>query len=177
MKMGAAVTIGDGRISESQLNTAVTGWQDAYKAHPLPAQQLSLVDPESTQRSVLAQLVTMKVSEQAAADNGIAVTPAQIDSAINEISRGGGQKMFDLIALSFGVPPSHTREFARTIVINNKLAAGATSEQQAQEKATAALLTTAKAMGIKINPRFGEFADGQFAPPVTLLSRLETGTQ
>lgn len=177
-RMGAAATFeGAPRISETELSTAVTQWRDSYRENPLPAQQLTLADPESTPRSVLSRLIAMRVSERAAKDRGITVTSAQVDDFVRQVTRDGGPDLFDVFTMSYGIPPSHGREFARMIVINNRLATGASSEAAANEQVHQALTRTAQGMGIEVNPRYGEsYDDGLLQPPVTRLSTRESGT-
>jgi hypothetical protein len=176
VKMGAAATLGDNRISDSTLNGAVSDWQDAYKANPLPSQQLQLADPDSTDRSVLTRLISFQVSDRAAVDQNITVTPAQLDDVVTQVTRGGGAKVFDMFAVSVGVPPQYSPELARLIVINNQLAGTATTQEEAQQKISSALSTAAKELGVKVNPRYGDFTDGQLTAPIAKLSRPETGT-
>ncbi|MEO3782527.1 SurA N-terminal domain-containing protein [Actinocorallia sp. B10E7] len=174
-RMGAAATFGDvPRISEAELSDAVTEWRDSYRANPLPAQQLTLADPESTPRSVLSRLIAMRVSEKAARDRGIVVTSAQVDGFIDKVAREGGRNLFDLFTISFGVPPSHSREFARMIVVEERLATGASSGAAANEQVHQALTQTAQKMDIKVNPRYGGgYADGLLRPVRTCLSLME----
>jgi len=176
-RMGAAATFGDTpRISEAELSGAVTEWRDSYRENPLPAQQLTLADPESTPRSVLSRLISMRVSEKAAGDRGIVVTSAQVDDLMSQVSREGGAELFDLFTMSYGVPPSHRREFARMIVINNRLATGAGSDAAANEQVHQALQQTARKMGIKVNPRYGSgYDEGLLRAPVTTLSSRGSG--
>ncbi|GAB3658145.1 SurA N-terminal domain-containing protein [Actinocorallia lasiicapitis] len=174
--MGAAATLSDGRISDATLNDAVAEWQAAYKETPLPAQQLQLAADDSIDRSVLSRLISIRIADRAAADNHLQITPAEIDSVIAQVSRGGGEKVFDTFALAYGVPPTYARDFARMITINDELAVGATTQEEAQQKVGPPLKKASDALGIVINPRYGEYKDGMLAPPVTKLSRPETGT-
>lgn len=177
-RMGAAATFGDApRISEAELSSAVTAWQAAYQEHPLPAQQLTLADPGSIKRSVLDQLIALRVHEQAAENRGIVVTSAQVDGLIRQLTQNRGEDLFERFTLSYGLPPSHSRDFARMIMIQNRLAVGAASGAAANEQVHQALVQTAKAMGIKVNPRYGaSYDEGLLQPPVTVLSSQETGT-
>ncbi len=177
-RMGAAATFGDGpRISEAELNDAVAEWQDSYRSNPLPAQQLTLTDPESTQRSVLSRLIALRVSERAAEDRGIVVSSAQVDGIVRQVAPDGDDRPFRLFTLSYGIPPSLSREFARMIVINDRLATGAGSDAAANEQVHQALLQTARTMRIKINPRYGSgYDEGLLKPSVTRLSSQETGS-
>lgn len=176
-RMGAAATFGDApRISEAELSTAVSEWRDSYRENPLPAQQLTLADPESTPRSVLSRLIAMRVSEQAAEDRGITVTSAQVDDFVDQVAREGGEELFGVFTMSYGVPPSRSREFARMVVISNRLATGAASDAVANEQVHQALTQTAQKMGIRVNPRYGgSYADGLLQPVQTCLSSRGNG--
>ncbi|GAA3200499.1 SurA N-terminal domain-containing protein [Actinocorallia longicatena] len=173
VQMGSAATLGDDRISDSTLNEAVSDWQDAYKANPLPAQDVHLADPASIRRSVLVGLVLFRVADQMADDNGITVTDAEIDQAIKA---NGGEAEVTRAALGQGVSPEHTRDFLKYVLVNQKIAAGSTSQEEADQKTAAARKKALGELDIKLNPRFGEMSDAGFGDVVTRLSRPETGT-
>jgi hypothetical protein len=176
-RMGAAA-IFDGvpRISEAELSDTASAWQDAYRENPLPAQELRLADPESIKRSVLSQLIALRVTERVAAERGIEVTSAQVDGAIRQITQNRGEDLFHLFTLSYGLPPSHSRDFARMILIQGRLAVGADSDAAANEQIHQALAQTARKLKVKVNPRYGaSYEDGLLQDPATRLSRQGTG--
>jgi hypothetical protein len=178
VQAGAAATLNDSTISSSELNSAVASWQHLLKANPRAREQLQLAFPDSEQRSVLSNLIQIKIGEQTAKDAGLTITPAEIDDVVNKLSQGQGQEAFDLGAMTIGIPPESSRDFAELVAIENKLGVGEATDDARVAKVKGALVQTAKNMDIKVNPRFGSFDPNNFSLSAasTKLSAVETGT-
>jgi hypothetical protein len=178
VQAGAAATMNDSTISTADLHSAVDSWQDLLKANPRAREQLQLAFPDSEQRSVLSNLIQIQIGKQTAKDAGLTISPAEIDDVVNKLSQGQGQAAFDLGAMTIGVPPESSRDFAELVAIENKLGMGEATDEARVTKVKGALVQTAKDMHIKVNPRFGSFDPNNFslAPAVTKLSAMETGT-
>jgi hypothetical protein len=178
VRAGAAATLNDSTISTAELHSAVSSWQDLLKANPQAREQLQLAFPDSEQRSVLSNLIQIQIGKQTAKEAGLTITPAEIDDVVNQLSKGQGQAAFDLGAMTIGVPPESSRDFAELVAIENKLSVGETSDEARVTKVKGALIQAAKNMNIKVNPRFGSFDPNNFslAPAVTKLSAVESGT-
>jgi hypothetical protein len=178
VKAGAAATLNDSTISSAELNSALDSWQDLLKANPRAREQLQLAFPDSEQRSVLSNLIQIEIGKQTAKDNGVTISAAEIDDVVNKLSQGQGQAAFDLGAMTIGIPPESSRDFAELVAIENKLGIGQTTDEARINKVKGALVQTAKNMNIKVNPRFGSFDPNNFSltPAVTKLSSVETGT-
>ncbi|MCD0447825.1 hypothetical protein LO762_01245 [Actinocorallia sp. API 0066] len=167
VRMGAAATFADApRISQDDLADATAEWQAFYAKHPLDRSVLMLPKANSLQGSVLAALIGLRVAEETADERGIEVTDAEVDRFVSTLT-GGQPVRFDQVAMRFGVAPSHSRQFARTVLINDRLAQGAVDEEASVRQVGDALAETARGMGIRVNPRFG----GAYAPgfPLGLL--------
>ncbi|GAB2813535.1 hypothetical protein GCM10022221_09070 [Actinocorallia aurea] len=181
VRMGAAATFADApRISQDDLGTATEEWQRFYARHPLDRSILLLPQADSLQGSILAGLIGMRVADRTAAERGIEVTDAQVDQFVSQLT-GGQTARFDQVAMRFGVAPSHSRQFARTLLITDRLSQGAADEDAAVRQVGDAFGASARAMGIKVNPRFGDdYASGvrlgMLYPPIQHLSALATGT-
>jgi len=178
VQAGAAATLNDSTISSAELNDALSSWQDLLKANPRAREQLQLAFPDSEQRTVLSNLIQIEIGKQTAKDNGVTVSAAEIDDVVNKLSQGQGQEAFDLGAMTIGVPPESSRDFAELVAIENKLGIGQTTDEARINQVKGALIHTAKQMNIKVNPRFGSFDPNNFSlvPAVTKLSAVETGT-
>jgi hypothetical protein len=175
---GAAATLNDSTISSAELNSALSSWQDLLKANPRAREQLQLAFPDSEQRTVLSNLIQIEIGKQTAKDNGVTVSAAEIDDVVNKLSQGQGQAAFDLGAMTIGVPPESSRDFAELVAIENKLGIGQTTDEARINQVKGALVQTATNMNIKVNPRFGSVDPNNFslAPAVAKLSAVETGT-
>lgn len=181
MRMGAAATFADSpRISQSDLSGATSEWQEFYARHPLDRSMLLLPEADSLQGSILAGLIGMRVADRTARERGIEVTDAQVDQFVSQLTAGQPGR-FEQVAMRYGVAPSDSRQFARTVLINDRLAQGAVGEDAAVRQIGDALAGTARGMGIKVNPRFGDaYAQGVplglLYPPSHWLSDPATGT-
>jgi hypothetical protein len=149
LKPGAAAIVGDHRITVSELDSAVTRWSKEIPSHPetqqivakaqqaSPPQQVPF-DPSSPQRSALYQLINIRVLDEVARDQHVAVTPGQVDAFV---AATGGRPNLDASVLAEGLPTSYGNDFARSVLVRQALA-----ERQAGG---------GPHIDIKINPRFG----------------------
>lgn len=179
-KMGAAATVGDQRISADDLDTAVGQWQKAYNANPLPSNQLRLLDNSSIPRSVLYNLVVFKLADEAARRQGVRVSPGSLDKTIAAV---GGEQRVRQEAVVMGVPPQRARDYARFQLDVQGIAGAvgpapktAADQQKAQTALSNVIVTTARSMGVDVNPRYGRFDYRQLAiaSDSNRLSRPET---
>jgi hypothetical protein len=195
-KMGAAATIGDQRIATSRLDSVVADWHAEFTRNPDAGQlqqqlqqqgQRVPADPESPVRSALYQLIEFRVWNEVARQKGITITPSQVDQAI---AVNGGDRVINANLLAADLPSRYGRDFVRSALIMRAAAqqAGATLDPRAQvdpQQQQAALrqvqqsyTDAAKALDIKVNPRYGAYDPMQvgLAPVVYTLSRSESGT-
>ncbi|MBC6459058.1 SurA N-terminal domain-containing protein [Actinomadura sp. HBU206391] len=194
VKLGAAATVGDQRITVSQLESVVDDWQREFAANPDAGQlqqrlqqqgQQIPFDPDSPIRSALYQLIEIRVWDQVAKDKNITVGRGQVDEMI---ARNGGDRVIHANLLAGSLPVRYSRDFVRSGLILQAVAqqAGATvgaqpqANQQQQQEALRRLqetyLSAAKTLKIKINPRYGSFdpRQGGIAPMVHTLSKNGT---
>ncbi|HEY3687246.1 MAG TPA: SurA N-terminal domain-containing protein [Streptosporangiaceae bacterium] len=166
-KMGAAAMVGGQRITTDDLNGAVTEWQKAYNANPLPSSELRLLDTSSIPRSVLYNLVVFKLADEAAKRQGVGVSDGSVDKAIAAV--GGESRVADE-AVVMGVPPERARDYAR-FQLDLQGIAGAlgprpksmAEQQKIQAGLSKVMRTTARSMKIDVNPRYGRFDYSQLA--------------
>jgi hypothetical protein len=175
VKLGAAATIGDQRITTSQLESVVEDWRREYAKNPDAAQlqqqlqqqgQQVPFDPDSPVRSALFQLIELRVWDQVAREKGITVARGQIDELI---ARNGGERAINASLLAGSLPVRYSRDFVRSNIIVRTVAqqqgvavdTQAPVDQQQQEQALRRLqetyLRAARALKIKINPRYGSY--------------------
>jgi hypothetical protein len=185
VKMGAAATVGSKRISDATLDSAVTGWKAAIQKDPLNLQNVHLTDQSSIPRSVLTWLITFKVGDEVAKENGLSVTPGQLDLyriAVDSSSSQQGQPPLSVQALENGIPPAYVDELVRFLYIHKTLigaaAPGGQDTQAAEASFSQAMTKAAKKLNVQVSPRYGAF-DYQsigLAPVKSLLSAPESGT-
>ena len=191
VKVGAAATVGDQRITISQLESVVDDWQREFAKNPDAGQlqqqlqqqgQQVPFDPDSPVRSTLYQLVEMRVWDQVAREKGVAVGRGQVDEMI---ARNGGDRVIHANLLAGSLPVRYSRDFVRSGLIVRAVAqqAGATvdaqapvdqqQQQEALRRLQEAYLHAAKTLKIKINPRYGSFdpRQGGMTPAIHTLSK------
>ncbi|GLZ10071.1 lipoprotein [Actinomadura sp. NBRC 104425] len=194
-KAGAAALVGDERITTATLDGAVRDWQAQFRADPvanqmraypgdsdqqLAAEALS----ESDMRGALNMLVKIRVADEVARRNGLAITEGTVDRTIAALDRQGGARS---VTLAYGLPARYTRDLARYLTVQDQLAVrlGADPADPRGPRTTTAMqgvvdrfVRTAADMDIKINPRFGTFDPRQVAiqPMRQRLSATDSGT-
>lgn len=198
VKMGAAATVGDDRVTTSQLDRTVAQWQDEFAKNPRAgllqqqAQQQGQrvpYDPDSPHRSALYQLLDFKVWDEVARQQGVTVTQGDIDRLLGSL---GGQSNVAASVLASDLPVRYTPDLARVAVVQRELLQryGLTpnaqgqidpgTQQRAARQLQAAYTAAASKLKITINPRFGAFDPQQLTEPlrpvVYRLSKTESGT-
>jgi parvulin-like peptidyl-prolyl isomerase len=105
VRAGAAATVGDDRITSSQLTAVVDrGLKDPS------AQQNVGADKPAFERSVLARLIQHLVLAKAAADNHVSVDGAAVDAAFDSFAQQlGGEQQLRSEALKAGIAAQDLR--------------------------------------------------------------------
>ncbi|WP_181871153.1 SurA N-terminal domain-containing protein [Sphaerisporangium album] len=152
VSLGSAATVGDQRISSSELNAEIEEYQAALKKAKISEAQLQI---PSVPRAILLQLIYFRQFEQFARRNGVVVTEGDVDKFITE---QGGMQQIGPAALSKGVPPSETRAWIRAAIIYQKglerFGANLT-DQASVQAAQMKLFGQMDAVPVKISPRYG----------------------
>jgi hypothetical protein len=169
VKLGAAATMSNQRITIATLNTEVTNLSQAVKQYSGTIQKTATQETQQT----LTWLVRFQINEELARQAGITVSTAQAQAALAQIYADGksaaeAQGLTNvtptLILAAYGVPPNMHAELGRYQAINNqfiKNANGGTlpASTSAQTAAVAQLqhaqCLAAKSLTILINPQFG----------------------
>jgi hypothetical protein len=177
VKLGAAAVVGNQRITVATLNTEVTNLSRYVKLYPGTVQ---LTPAQETQQT-LTWLVRFKINEQLAEQQGITISTAQAQSALNEIftaakanaqAQGISNVTLNLILTANGIPPNMATEVGRYQAIDDQFALRANggqapSTQNAQaavaDKLNKARCVVAKQLKIQVNPQYGRLDYSQYA--------------
>jgi hypothetical protein len=180
VKTGAAAIVGNERISDAKLDSAVTEWtkelphypeaqqlvQQAQSQQPGQQQEQQSVqpyDPSSPQRSALYLLIQMRTWDELAREQGVTTTPGQVDALV---ASRGGQSILDTSVVAQGLPTSYTDEFAKMVMIQQVIAQhygvnpqGATNaqEQAAGQRLLNDIMAAGHKLKITVNPRYGSY--------------------
>jgi hypothetical protein len=168
VKMGAAATYDDGRISTASLDDAVSSWNKEFTKTPsagLARQQTEQAqsgavpwDSTNPSRSTLQQLLNIKVWDEVAVQQGITITDTEVDKTVQD---NGGARFLQIVPLAVGLPESKARDYAREVAIqkavltNSGEVVGAQLTQQQYNLLATAYSNAIKALKIKVNPRYG----------------------
>jgi len=181
VKMGAAAIVGSDRITVTQLDDQVSAYEQVYPKYASAVQVTSSKVPSE----VLAWLIRFQIRDQLAADSGITVTPAQVQTAINEINvegkayaseSGVSDYSLDLLLVANGLAPDLVNELGRYQAIENEYltkANGGTSpsstsqENAATKKMTKAECSAAESLDVQVSPQFGTFDYSEYSVSAT----------
>jgi hypothetical protein len=186
LKMGAAAVVGNQRISIATLDTEVTNLSQAAAQYPA---QVNLNASQRTQ-ATLTWLIRYMITEELARQQGITVSAAQGQNALNQAvtraessaaQQGLANATQTLILAASGIPPNTSAELGRYEAISDQYltmanggtlpAAGSAAATAAQNKLSQAECQAAKALNIQVNPQFGALDFTQYRivdAPVTV---------
>jgi hypothetical protein len=178
VKVGAAAIVGSQRITIAKLDTDATNLDQTAKQYPAVV-QLSQV--QVTQQT-LTWLIRFMINDELARQNGITVSTAQAQSALDAIykqakesaqAQGIPNASLDLILVANGIPPNQREEVGRYQAIDDAFlkqanggttpASGSSAGNAAAAKLTKARCVAAKSLNIKVNPQFGQMNYNQIA--------------
>ena len=187
VKLGSAAIVGNERITIARLDTEVASLSRTVKLYPGTVQ---LTQEQKTQQT-LTWLIRFEINDQLARQEGITVSTAQGEQALDEIysaakasaqAQGIKNVTLDLILVANGIPPNLVDEVGRYQAIDNKFAEQVNGGQEptstsAQSATTAKLnqarCRAAKALNVQVNPQFGRLDYSQVAvvPALSIVSR------
>jgi hypothetical protein len=177
VKLGAAAIVGNERITIATLDTEVANLSRTVKLYPGTVQ---LSQEQKTQQT-LTWLIRFEISDELARQEGITVSTAEAQKALDEIysaakanaqAQGIRNVSLDLILVANGIPPNLANEVGRYQAIDNKFAEQVNGGQEptstAAQSATTAKLNmarcrAAKVLSVQVNPQFGRFDYSQVA--------------
>jgi hypothetical protein len=182
LKLGAAAIVGNQRITVATLDNEVTNLSRYVKLYPGTVQ---LTPAQQTQQT-LTWLVRFKINEELARQQGITISTAQAQTALNEIfnsakanaqAQGIKNVTLDLILAANGIPPNMATEVGRYQAIDDQFALQANggkspTTQAAQtavtNKLNQARCVAAKQLKIEVNPQYGRLDYSQYAVVATV---------
>jgi hypothetical protein len=196
VKPGAAAIVGQDRITDAKLDSAVTAWTKELPRYPQAQQVVQEAqaqsgqssqggvqpfDPSSPQRSALFLMIAIRSWHEVGREKGLTPTPGQVDAFLAKV---GGQVQLDTSVVAQGLPTSYTGDFARTVLIQQALLAryggGSTdpqAEQAAEQRMVGDLVSVQRKLGITVNPRYGTFDKKmRFGAICPRLSTPDSGT-
>ncbi|MBK3634713.1 SurA N-terminal domain-containing protein [Streptomyces sp. MBT97] len=157
---GAAAVVGDQRITVAQLESRVDEVRTAQRAAVTDEAQYkqAVAQTGSLARDTLHGMVLDKVLHRAAEDAGITVSRHEVQEmrAGLEQQAGGAKGLETAWLQQYGVPPQRLDENLRLQLEAQKLAArpGTNTSQPAFWNA---LSKSSKALGVDLNPRYGNW--------------------
>jgi hypothetical protein len=170
LKMGAAAIVGSQRISVATLGIESANLSQAAARYP----GIVTLTPTEVTQATLTWLIRYQIQEELARQNGITVSPAQANAALNMAvanaeasaeSQGMTNVSQELILTASGVPPSTSGELGRYEAIANmylamvnggKLPTTSSAQTAAGDKLTNAQCRAAKSLNIQVNPQYGQ---------------------
>ncbi|RAY14332.1 hypothetical protein DPM19_15290 [Actinomadura craniellae] len=190
IKVGAAATVGDERITTSSLGQVVDDWQREFRADPAAGQmrarfeasgQQIVVDSRSPARTALAQLLDFRVADRVAARYGAQPAPAEVELVSRQL---GGPRTLTSLTLAIGLPARYQDDLLHSLAVQNTLLtrlgavpvprtpADETQTRQAARRANEIYRQARTGLDIQINPRYGQWrSDEGLSPVTTALSR------
>jgi hypothetical protein len=170
VKLGAAAIVGNQRITIAALDTEVTNLSQAAAKYPT---QVNLNASQRTQ-ATLTWLIRYQITEELARQQGITISAAQGQNALNTAVKGAIASAAQqgltnatqaLILAASGIPPNTSDELGRYEAISNQYltmanggtlpVSGTAAATTAANKLNHAECLAAKALNIQVNPQFG----------------------
>lgn len=148
---GAAATVGDQRVSNTDVTDAVAQVQSELGSAPFNATKVT--------NDTITRLARELIVAEAASREGVVVTDSQVDELLTTTaaSQGGTKALDQALLTSQSVPSSAVNDYARTYLqeqgIAAKLAAGTSDKGQAAMVTYLSKLSTE--LGTSVAPRYG----------------------
>ncbi|MEV7419169.1 SurA N-terminal domain-containing protein [Streptomyces sp. NPDC089919] len=149
---GTAAVVGGERIQTAALQAQVKDVRTAQNRSPQAAQLLE--NSAGLERSKLNSMIQSLVLQKAAENAGLSVTTKEIEDARgSDVRRLGGEQQFRAMVLQqASIAPSQIDEAVRDRLIVAKLGA-----KYGQQQMLAPIAAAAKELGVKVNPRYGDW--------------------
>lgn len=187
VKMGAAATVGNQRITAASLDTQVSNLQAAAKPYGSSLQLTSAEMPTA----VLSWLIRFAIMNQLAASHGISVNQSQIQAGLASVKSQAaeaasqeGYSSANEVLIGAGIPPQlngalgqyQAQETEFALKVNHGKLPTTTAEGNAFNTAfDKAQCQAAKSLNIQVSPQFGRMDYTQYAvvPAANTLSAPE----
>jgi hypothetical protein len=175
VKVGSAAVVGDQRITVSALDTQVSNLQKAAKQY---GHQLALPAADMP-AAVLSWLIRFQIGDQVAANEGIMLSPSQVQAGIADINSQASQAASQeglaspqAALLDAGISPQMLPDLGRyqaqelafaTRANGGKLPATSAEGNAVNAQLTKAQCNAAKSLNIQVSPQFGRLDYSQYA--------------
>jgi len=175
VKMGAAATVGNQRITTSSLDTQVSNLQAAAKPYGSSLQLTSAEMPTA----VLSWLIRFAIMDQVADTAGVSVSQADIQAGTASINSQAasaasqeGYSSANEVLIGAGLPPQmfeslgryQAQETAYALKVGNGKLPSTTAENNAFTASfNKAQCEAAKSLNIQVSPQFGRMDYTQYA--------------
>ena len=185
VKMGSAAIVGNQRITSSALDTQVSNLQQDIAQYDPGAQVNTAVLP----KLVLGELISFQIRDQTAQDLGVTVNQSDIDYAISYVyqsskANGSTYASQNQMIVSQAVPVSLRDDFGRYYAVELDFLKSRnggtvpTANSAAVQAAITQFSTTeckaAKALGIQVNPQYGQLSFDQTSGLYTVIESGDT---
>ena len=154
---GAAATLGDTRISDQELTSAVEEILEA-KGQPADSEDAGLV------QQTLGRMITMQLVDTLAEREGVEVTQGQIDEELaNYAAQVGGKEALEELFLAENVAPSQLESIVRLQIQAQLVGIALAPEGSADEQGSAVFEAAAllsEELDTTVSPRFGTWDPG-----------------
>lgn len=165
-RAGSAVIIGSDRIPISQIQHQVSQVVQQRQQAGQDAQPAAALTQEQLQRLILSRIVA-----RMAADQGVTVTQAEVDERRQSIvTQAGSQAAFDKQVASADIPPGTLDSYLKDRLLEGKIgqalvpnASTPAQQQELSAKISELAARTSRALGIKVNPRYGSWNADKFS--------------
>ena len=174
---GTAVSVGTTTVSTERLQDLTNELvRSGYAVDPQTQQPLP---SGAAQRQVLGVLVTSRVIERLARDEGVSATQGDVDARFAEFVKvtGSRQALEQGLGSQRGVPPSYARAYVRDLLLAERVQAllvpGAGTDPDVQQRRQQALadglVRVGRELDVEVNPRYGTWSPttGQIDPLVS----------
>ncbi|MFC4327745.1 SurA N-terminal domain-containing protein [Streptomyces andamanensis] len=155
---GAAAVVGGQRITVAQLQSRVDEVRRAQRAAVADETQYqqAVARTGTLNRDTLHQMVLDRVLDRTARDEGVTVTPREVQQLRSGLEQqAGGAKALETAWLQqYGVPPQRLDDNLRLQVEAQKVAAKLHTDPSRPEFWNALSATSGK-LGVDLNPRYG----------------------
>jgi hypothetical protein len=167
-QLGAAAITGNSRISSSTLSSQVANLNSAYGQDQAKGVKPQRTTAEETQQ-VLTWLILFRIYDELATQHNINVTPAQQGAELDALTKEAASSKLSVaeyVSAAGALPPDLLPQLGQYFAIvgqlERRIDGGKTPTTTAGQSLVAAQVghdqcLAAKALGIRVNPQFGEF--------------------
>jgi len=147
---GSAAVVGQQRVTDTQLTEDVAAVTSA----------LGIDSSDQVNQIVLDRLIRADLFEELATRNDVTVNQGELEAFIDETaaSVGGREQLETQLLQSSGVPADSVESFARTFLLQQKIAEklvpGGDQDQQGEALA-GAVIALSEELDTRVSPRFG----------------------